>query len=923
MVIKKIILALFILLVGTVLIFQNDHRVHEAVHSRVKKIFESVGRCNAEFKVQSVSLFTPSVTLQDVHVLPQLGSLSASNNAWSYQAETLQLSCSWWSFLLYGIIDLNVDLDRVQAQSGVKDGEITVIQEHIMPMIEAPASDVALYLKSIDFKHSHIDLAIPSAPLALSFEWSSESKKINDTFKTNVHLHDGLVIFDKQTILSKIAGLTSFDIRNASQTLSLDLTADFQAELEQLPEGKKNCFINGSWQGDTGTFTLKSADQKIALPMITLKKDAQGVHFQAQGTLPTQYILDHLDPAMKEFALEGESDLNIKGRVSSDDLEVQGTCIAKNLIYKNITLGDKVNITFAKKHTIVQGSALITHSLLGEIGGSWMYDLDKRTGKSQITNYGSIAVPGIPLWSIAQHSAVINIAIDESHLVKGDYKAAAGSSILGGSIGLDGKFSFDGDHFSSTGNVNGATYQAAFDVNPQPRLQTLTYTDRQGNKLIDIHADKSNANAFQGPVKFELLRLIIKELLGYSMQGEGSFLFKGALNDSVLNLTTALENGVIRLPETYNLMNEFKADVLVDLVKKKVDINLIECGLHRGKISSQGGTFLFDDSYNLVQGSMPVVFDECLLNLKKDLFAMFSGSLNFHKKNDELPKVTGTLNIDRSQLKENLFSDKFQKDLFAFTGTMFQTESHQDMACDVAIATKEPMRVDTAFFHGQAQALMHVGGTIRDPKLSGSIELLSGSLEFPYKPLTISKGHIYFLPDQMYDPGIELIAVNKIKKYDVMLHVTGSLLNHDISLESNPPLTDEQIIALLLVGSQEQSLNMVMPALIMQNLKSVLFDSEQSPLRLNTVFNSWLGPLRRINLVPRFSDQSGRGGLRGALEIEISDRWRAVAEQNFSLTEDTSFEVEYAVSDDITLRGIRNERCDVGSEVEMRWKFGS
>ena len=63
--------------------------------------------------------------------------------------------------------------------------------------------------------------------------------------------------------------------------------------------------------------------------------------------------------------------------------------------------------------------------------------------------------------------------------------------------------------------------------------------------------------------------------------------------------------------------------------------------------------------------------------------------------------------------------------------------------------------------------------------------------------------------------------------------------------------------------------------------------------------------------------------MRGALEIEVNDRLRVVAEQNFSLTEDTSFEVEYAVSDDVTLRGIRNERCDVGGEVEMRWKFGS
>ena len=58
-----------------------------------------------------------------------------------------------------------------------------------------------------------------------------------------------------------------------------------------------------------------------------------------------------------------------------------------------------------------------------------------------------------------------------------------------------------------------------------------------------------------------------------------------------------------------------------------------------------------------------------------------------------------------------------------------------------------------------------------------------------------------------------------------------------------------------------------------------------------------------------------------ALEITIDDRWRAVIQKNFSLTEDTKFELEFLLSDDITLRAIRDERRDLGGEVEMRWKF--
>jgi len=239
--------------------------------------------------------------------------------------------------------------------------------------------------------------------------------------------------------------------------------------------------------------------------------------------------------------------------------------------------------------------------------------------------------------------------------------------------------------------------------------------------------------------------------------------------------------------------------------------------------------------------------------------------------------------------------------------------------CDLTIETKSPIRVDTAFLQTNAKVNLCIQKDIKDPKVSGTITLQSGNLIFPYKPLFISKGILTFSSEQSLDPTIELVARNKIKKYDVSLQVAGSLLNHHIMLDSTPPLSEEQIMTLLLVGSEENSLNSMIPALILQNLKNLIFANNQS-----TFLEKYFAPLLRpfnISLVPSFADQAGRGGLRGMLEISIADRWRAMIQKNFSLTEDTRFELEFLLSDDITLRGIRDERRDIGGEVEMRWKF--
>jgi hypothetical protein len=107
----------------------------------------------------------------------------------------------------------------------------------------------------------------------------------------------------------------------------------------------------------------------------------------------------------------------------------------------------------------------------------------------------------------------------------------------------------------------------------------------------------------------------------------------------------------------------------------------------------------------------------------------------------------------------------------------------------------------------------------------------------------------------------------------------------------------------------------------MQNLSSFIFDQKQSPSQFHTFFGRLLQPFEHIHFIPVFADQSGRGGLRGTLEVDLSEHLRATIQKNFSLLEDTRVEIEYAVSDDIVVRGMRNERRDVGGEVELKWKF--
>ena len=446
-------------------------------------------------------------------------------------------------------------------------------------------------------------------------------------------------------------------------------------------------------------------------------------------------------------------------------------------------------------------------------------------------------------------------------------------------------------------------YAALYDQNNQPLLH-IAYDEKE-----KVH------NSY---ITMPLMRSITTKLFQHEIHGEGTANIRSRIENDKIRATIHLADATIRLPQTYNFVNGFDASVETDITNKRITLRNIRCTLHSGSLRSPRAVICLNSSGALQFMHIPLLIDHCLFTVKQDLFTMVSGYVLLTKQIQEDANMFGHIIFDRSQLKENVFSEQEQKKLFQAANTLHDVPS-LPLRCNISIETKDPIRVDTNFLQANAGVDLRVHDYITEPHISGTITVPSGIIKFPYKPLHITKGEISFFNDQLFNPLIELVAKNKIKNHNITLNIAGSIQNHAILLEATPPLTEEQIVNLLLTGAHEESLNAVIPALLMQNVSNFIFSSHKS-----NFFDSYIKPVMKqinVQLKPDFNDQTGRGGLRGALEITVSDRWRALIEKNFSLTEDTRFELEYVLSDDVTFRVIRDERRDVGGEVEMKWKF--
>lgn len=727
------------------------------------------------------------------------------------------------------------------------------IEEHVQKMIEDTDLPVAISLNSVTIRDGQFAADDVTNKRRLACAWDSNVTRSGKNLQAKMQIRNASAWQDNYCFFSEFNG--SF-ICDSGENQPLVLRAELSCSLPLLTT--QPCSLSALFSENKLSCTVRGTDSSLLFDTITLHKENDTWLFEVTGQLALQSMLNNVLPPNQ---ISGLCQVQLKGNLNNQ-CELQGSVTFKDVCHAAVPFRPSAEIFFAGNTQEMNGKLQLTAKQT-MIEGIYKLDYTRRSLHLLLNNTTPLTIP------------FLDVCVPEN------------SCSLACSL------------FDSKGVLN------------------LEFQDANKQKIIIAQAE-GNGSSFSIKMPVTNIRSLVKHCTQYDIQSDGMLHAQGHYRDNTIAGSFALHNGTIRLPQTYNFINALHGSLIIDLQKKKMSATDIHCKLHRGEIVCKNAQYRFaDDGFTPKFIYAPFMFDSVLLHFKKDLFTILSGSLLFEKHNQEAPLIKGHILLDRTQLKENIFSLAFQKQLFSQTKTSLPVF---DARFDVIIETKEPIRVRTPLLDTNVKAHLAIAGSLKEPLISGIMSIVSGSIALPYRPLFITKGIVSCLPNTVNNPYIEFVAKNKIKKYNISMSISGSLQQPIILLESSPPLTQEQIISLLLGGS-EDCLGGAISSALMHNIKYIIFDSEHSTSKLHTVINQLFSPLKHVHLVPSFSDQTGRAGLRGAIEIDIGERWHALIQKNFSLSEDIRFEAEYAVSDELTVRGFRDEHRDIGAEVEFRWKF--
>jgi translocation and assembly module TamB len=123
------------------------------------------------------------------------------------------------------------------------------------------------------------------------------------------------------------------------------------------------------------------------------------------------------------------------------------------------------------------------------------------------------------------------------------------------------------------------------------------------------------------------------------------------------------------------------------------------------------------------------------------------------------------------------------------------------IALDIGIVTVEPVEMDNNIGKLAVNGNLRVRGTVDDPLLGGEIRLEEGGrIYFGDRRYDVERGSVRLDATNQSDPQLSLVATTRASNFDIRLHLSGSAKNLTTTFTSDPPLSKNDIISVLLTG---------------------------------------------------------------------------------------------------------------------------
>jgi translocation and assembly module TamB len=238
---------------------------------------------------------------------------------------------------------------------------------------------------------------------------------------------------------------------------------------------------------------------------------------------------------------------------------------------------------------------------------------------------------------------------------------------------------------------------------------------------------------------------------------------------------------------------------------------------------------------------------------------------------------------------------------------------------NIHVAGLENIIIDNNIARTPVNINLNVMGTIAKYGLIGRIEADEGNIYFRGNEFEVLKGSsVEFIEANRISPVFHILAETYISSYYIKMVLDGTMDRFDLSLFSDPPLSEVDILSLLTFGQVKGG---------EQGFASGLAASEAASLLTGNLQGEVQEEFKNITGFERFEIEphtTRTGSFSPKVTVGkrlLEDKLFVIYSTSIGTTEEHVIKLKYNVNKNVSIEGSRNEIGSAGGDLKYRFEF--
>ncbi|WP_027359164.1 translocation/assembly module TamB domain-containing protein [Desulforegula conservatrix] len=276
---------------------------------------------------------------------------------------------------------------------------------------------------------------------------------------------------------------------------------------------------------------------------------------------------------------------------------------------------------------------------------------------------------------------------------------------------------------------------------------------------------------------------------------------RGSAEKPVIKGDISLNNIAFTLPDSFQKLHDLNGKITI--TPEKMTLGNIKGLLDDGAFTISGGMDLEGlkasaMGIRLSARNLPVIVPDTL-EILSNINLSLKGSSDAPILSGEATIVEGTYYKDVDLSLISLPSRPTRKKPPAWES--IENPFLKNMKLNIDLKKRDPLLVDNNLAKLELSPDLKLSGKLSAPVISGRCKVDSGIIYYRKNEYEVKKGVIDFINPYSIEPEFDIESSSKIKQWTVSLKISGTPEKLNFDLSSDPPLDDNEILSLVILGN--------------------------------------------------------------------------------------------------------------------------